>query len=126
MKNKAPQHIDENPIFFASLEGYVKCMRHLWQYRKGSRNKKRRWISDRLLDVFESRAIPVRLLTRLLRAAGEGGAPAADGAAEELAAGPGPAGLAPPHGQVHRLHRSLPGVRGHHPPAVEPLLGVHR
>ena len=35
MKNKAPQHIDENPIFFASLEGYVKCMRHL--YRAGFR-----------------------------------------------------------------------------------------
>ena len=35
MKNESPNQIDANPILLASLEGYVKCMKHL--FRSGFR-----------------------------------------------------------------------------------------
>jgi hypothetical protein len=35
MKNESPNQIDANPVLLASLEGYVKCMKHL--YRSGFR-----------------------------------------------------------------------------------------
>ena len=35
MKNESPNQIDANPVLLASLEGYVKCMKHL--FRSGFR-----------------------------------------------------------------------------------------